>query len=99
MTTMTDFQMIRQLCAEYAPKVRGLLSEQEEQTIRRVLELDTRTEIELQNVRDMVVMFYGERASAARAAGDYAAFDKWEDAMSAITCAIDSVKFSRGMEV
>lgn len=59
MTTKTDFHAIQELREKYAPKVRGIVSGEEAKTIYEVLEIDKRNNIELQNIRDMVVMIYG----------------------------------------
>lgn len=58
MTTKTDFHAIQELREKYAPKVRGIVSGEEAKTICEVLEIDKRNNIELQNIRDMVVMIY-----------------------------------------
>lgn len=60
MTTKTDFHAIQELREKYAPKVRGIVSGEEAKTICEVLEIDKRNNIELQNIRDMVVMIYGQ---------------------------------------
>lgn len=58
MTTKTDFHAIQELREKYTPKVRGIVSGEEAKTICEVLEIDKRNNIELQNIRDMVVMIY-----------------------------------------
>lgn len=65
MTTKTDFHAIQELREKYAPKVRGIVSGEEAKIIYEVLEIDKRNNIELQNIRDMVVMFcnYTRRCS------------------------------------
>ena len=60
MTTKTDFHAIQELREKYAPKVRGIVSGEEAKAIYEVLEIDKRNNIELQNIRDMVVMIYGQ---------------------------------------
>ena len=90
MTTKTDFHAIQELREKYTPKVRGIVSGEEAKTICEVLEIDKRNNVELQNIRDMVVMIYGQW------------FDKsaeYRDAMSAIICVIDYEKFKRGIGV
>lgn len=99
MTTKTDFRAISELHDAYTPAQRGIVSEKEAGTIRRILELESRTPIELCNIRDMVVMLYGDWGDTARDGGNMERFDMLRDAMSAITCVIDSVKWARGMEV
>ena len=60
MTTKTDFHAIQELREKYTPKMRGIVSSEEAKTICEVLEIDKRNNIELQNIRDMVVMIYGQ---------------------------------------
>ncbi len=99
MTTKTDFHAIRELHDAYTPAQRGIVNAEEAKTIRRILELESRTPIELCNIRDMVVMLYGDWGDTARDGGNMERFDMLRDAMSAITCVIDDVKLERGMEV
>ena len=99
MTTKTDLHAITELQAAYEPKRRGIVTEDEAKKITEILELESRNNIELQNVRDMTVMLYDRRVDMAREAGDMVEFDKLRDAMSAITCVIDNMKWERGMEV
>lgn len=97
MTTKTDFHAIQELKKKYTPKVRGIVSGEEAKII-----------IELQNIRDMVVMIYGKWFDKSRdqyledKKKGVQAVDKsaeYLDAMSAITCVIDHEKFKRGMGV
>ena len=99
MTTKTDFQEIAALQASYEPKHRGVVTEDEAKKIKDILELENRSEIELHNVRDMVVMLYDQRVDSAREAGDMVEFDKLRDAMSAIVSIIDGEMFDKGIEV
>lgn len=48
MTTKTDFHAIQELREKYTPKVRGIVSGEEDKTICEVLEIDKRSNIELQ---------------------------------------------------
>lgn len=108
MTTKTDFHAIQELREKYTPKVRGIVSGEEAKIIYEVLEIDKRNNIELQNIRDMVVMIYGQWFDKSR--DQYLedkkkgaqAVDKsaeYLDAMSAIICVIDYEKFKRGLGV
>lgn len=108
MTTKTDFHAIQELRKRYTPKTRGVVTDEEAKIIREVLEIGKRNGIELQNVRDMVVMLYGQWFNEARDQyiqaknKDRQAFDKsveYLDAMSAITYIIDQEKFKRGIGV
>ncbi len=104
----TDFHAIQELREKYTPKMRGIVSGEEAKTIYEVLEIDKRNNIELQNIRDMVVMIYGQWFDKSRdqyledKKKGVQAVDKsaeYLDAMSAIICVIDYEKFKRGMGV
>lgn len=106
MVTKTDYHSIMELKEKYTPKQRGFVSKEEAEIIRSVLEIPERNDIELQNIRDMVVILYGQWAEHMReverrdndtAAGDM--FSMFMDAMSAITHIVDVEKVRRGLEV
>lgn len=71
MTTKTDFHSIMELKENFKPKERGWIDQKEAAQVKNVLELDARTDIELQNIRDMAVMLYGRWSSSSRENGDY----------------------------
>lgn len=98
MTTKTDFYSIRELKEKYTPEQRGIVKEAEIKMIREALEINTRTNIELQNVRDMTVMLYSKWTDAAMESDSKKAMELM-DTMSAICCVIDQEKWGRGMEV
>jgi len=95
----TDFHMITDLKACYRPKTRGIVSNDEALLIQQKLQLPNRTDVELQNVRDITVMLYGQWASTAQDQGDTAKAMTFMDAMSAITAVIDQEKTARGLDV
>lgn len=97
MTTKTDFQAIRELQQRFSPTVRGVLSQAEVQLITSILELADRTNIELQNIRDASVAYYGAAADAAR--DDASKAMELMDAMSGVCGVIDQEKFRRGMSI
>ena len=107
MTTKTDFHAIMELKEKYTPKRYGIVYADEAEIIKKVLEIEERTPIELQNIRDMVVMLYGQWADVERRPGEDSGKLERElnqaysymDAMSAITYIIDAEKIGRGMEV
>ena len=68
MTTKTDFHSIMELKENFKPKERGWIDQEEAAQVKKVLELDGRTDIELQNIRDMAVMLYGQWSSSSPAA-------------------------------
>lgn len=65
MTTKTDFHAIQELREKYTPKVRDIVSGEEAKTICEVLEIDKRNNVELQNIRDMVVMIRAPPTASA----------------------------------
>lgn len=102
MTTKTDYHSIMELKEQYKPCNRGFVNQYEVNQIETVLEIKERNNIELQNVRDMVVMLYSRWANPVRDQESHGQWDKraeMMDAMSAICFVIDQEKFKRGMEV
>lgn len=99
MTTKTDYHALKELQNIYHPVTRGIVTENEARTICNVLELDVRNDIELQNIRDMAVMLYSERAEQYRADGDINIAIVEIDAMSAVCAVIDREKVKRRLEV
>lgn len=99
MTTKTDFHSLMELKEAFHPKERGWINQEEAALVMKVLELDGRTDIELQNIRDMTVMLYGRWSSSSRADGKYEEMDTYMDAMSAICAVVDDLKMRRGLGV
>lgn len=100
MTTKTDYHAITELKKVYTPAQRGIVCGAEVEKISTVLEIKSRNNIELQNVRDMAVLLYGRWSEAERAKEDRVQETmELMDAMSAICCVIDQEKFNRGLEV
>lgn len=97
MTTKSDFQSIRELLDDFKPQERGWISAEEADQIRTALELKQRSAIELQNIRDMTVLFLARRSEEQRDNTDQVV--ETMDIMSAVTHVIDMERFSRGMEV
>ena len=50
MTTKTDFHSIMELKENFKPKERGWIDQKEAAQVKNVLELDARTDIELQKM-------------------------------------------------
>ena len=92
MTTKTDFHAIMELKEAYRPTQRGIVSGAEAEKIMSTLEIKSRNDIELQNVRDMTVMLYSRWSERMREkeVGDSCVMELM-DAMSAICCVIDVV--------
>lgn len=99
MVTKTDMQAVYELQGKYVPAQQGILSDNETATIRGVLEIGTRSDIELQNIRDVTVMAYAQMVDAARKDGRNDDAFRFMDMASAICAAIDQEKCSRGMPV
>lgn len=99
MTTKTDFHAIKELREKYTPAYPGIVNAAEAELIREVLEISARSDIELQNARDVVVMMYGKWADAQEQKDNHPAMMELMDAMSAICAVIDQEKFQRGLPV
>ena len=84
----TNFTLLRNLEKVYTPEERGYINEEEQKLVKTELQLETATILELRNMRDMVVFFYGRK-------DDMVSWDK----MSAITYVIDCLLADRGAEV
>ena len=78
----TNFQMVRDF-SDYMPERRGFTSNEEMQRIAEHFGLAEMTALELQNLRDFVVLWYR---------GDHMS-DKFE-AMLSITAGIDHYKYA-----
>lgn len=88
MITKTNFHMLREF--NMKPEHFGVLNGNEVEQIRNHFQLEERSNIDLQNLRDFVVMFYSGKTR-----------DNIEmyDRMSGIVGVIDKEKWNRGMEV
>lgn len=89
----SNYQMLRNF-ENFKPQNRGLVNEEEIEVIEKHFYIKERTDVELQNLRDFVVMYYTMKMERKNA--DY--FNQM-DIMSAITFIIDSEKVNRGLEV
>lgn len=99
MTTKTDHQAVMELKQTYVPAERGIVNAAEEKLIREVLELGSRNDIELQNIRDTAVMMYSRWADTLQQANNIGAIVGVIDTMSAVTHVIDMEKIRRGLDV
>lgn len=88
MVTKTNFHMLRDL--NFKPKNFGVLSGDEVEILKEYFQIDERSNIELQNLRDFVVMYFSEKKR-----DDFETYDL----MSGIVGVIDAEKWKRGMEV
>lgn len=97
--TKSTFKAIQGLHDRFSPTQMHVISDQEADTIRSELELNGRTNLEIQDVRDMAVMMYSQYAEIAEKKRGLEAMRAELDAMSAICAVIDNEKTKRGMDV
>lgn len=97
MTTKTDIQSVMALKKQFTLTQRGIISQTDEETIRQVLELGQRNFIELQNVRDTVVLLYIRWAGSPQLANNIPAIKKAVDTMCAICYVINQEMSKREM--
>lgn len=97
MTNKTDAAMLTELKAKFKPAARGVLSASEIDLVETTLQIKDRTDVELQNVRDMAVMFWGRLADPANNP-PAVAMDRMDE-ISGICGVIDMEKSRRGMPV
>lgn len=89
----TNFQMVRDF-ESYKFEKWGFISEKERRDVESVFCIKERTNIDLCNLRDFIVMYYGLQADK-----DNKKSLELMDKMSAITAVIDEEKWNRGMKV
>lgn len=97
--TKTTFHAIQGLHERFSPAKMHVISDKEAGLIRTELELEARTDLEVQDVRDMAVMLYSQYAEIAEKKHGLVAMQTEMDAMSAICAVIDAEKSRRGMDV
>lgn len=90
----TNYQMLMEL-KEFKPYRQGILNNTEVTMLKAVLRLDERSDVELQNLRDFVVMYYSMKIENATPKERMTQMD----IMSGICGVIDNEKWNRGMEV
>jgi len=93
----TNFQMVRTF--KYEPENEGFCTAEEVKLIENHFKIKERSDVELQNLRDFIVMWYSRIEDKALEEGRRDDFYKLSDTLSAITGVIDHNKFHRGMEV
>lgn len=98
MVTKSDFRSVMELHKQFTPATLRFITEDEKKVIQSTLELDGRTNIELENIRNAVVMLYQQWAESARNRNDMDKALQEMDAMDAICTVVDQLKLERGME-
>lgn len=93
----TNFQMVKTY--EHNVKNKGFCTEEEVNRIKEHFNIKNRQDIELQNLRDFIVMYYSNKSKEIDIVINYDEVMKISDAMSAITYIIDMEKINRGMEI
>lgn len=94
----TNFQMVRDLYW-YEPENSGTTSMSEIKMLREHFGLDEMTKLELQNLRDMVVIMYSNWTREARSKNDWDEFDSKQDAMQSIVAVIDLALYGERQEI
>ena len=84
---------------DYAPNKRGKTSEEEIGMLTRHFGLDKMSVLELQNLRDMVVMVYSSWIERSAETERQDLVYKQSQAMMSITAVIDMFKYKAGAEV
>ena len=94
----TNFQMIMDI-RDYRPETRGVTSIGEIKMLMNHFGLDKMSLLELQNLRDMVVLMFREWMQDDRSKGEIDEMMSKSDAMQSITAVIDRFKMKAGGEV
>lgn len=92
----SNIEMLRELDSEYTPENRGFVSMDEIYLINKKLCLDFMNELDLRNLRDMVVMWYASRMNDEEYTIDE--HMKFMDKMSAVTHVIDTKMYNLNLE-
>lgn len=87
MIVKTNFTMLREF-SDFKPKNFGFLDRNEVERIRNQFQIAERSDLDLQNLRDFVVLYYSKKRDIENA-----------DIMSGIVGVIDQEKVNRGLEV
>ena len=87
MIVKTNFTMLREF-SDFKPRSFGFLDGNEVERIRNQFQIAERSDLDLQNLRDFVVLYYSEKRDIENA-----------DILSGIVGVIDQEKVNRGLEV
>ena len=88
MITKSNYYMLKNL--NFKPKGFGILDGKEVEYLRKHFQIDERSNVDLQNLRDFVVMYFEDKTRNSM---------EQYDIMSGIVGVIDEEKYSRGLEV
>lgn len=91
----TNFQMIMDI-RDYRPETRGFTSISEIRMLMNHFGLDKMSLLELQNLRDMVVLMFTQWMQDDRSKGEIDEMMSKSDAMQSITAVIDNFKIKAG---
>ena len=92
-TMKTNIQMLKELNEKYTPAKHGIVSMSEIYLINETLHLDEMDELQLRNLRDTTVLYFGVIMDNQKE------YFVMPDKMSAITAVIDQKLFNIGAEV
>lgn len=95
----TYAQRLMELEKTYTPESRFFTTAKEMETVKTVLGLADLNDFELQNMRDMAVMFFNSKADNALLNDEKDGFDRLWNIMQSVTAVIDNVKWNRGLAV
>lgn len=90
----SNYQMLVEI-KDWKPQEHMIISEDKANFIISHFKIKERSDIELQNLRDFVVLYYSTQVKKT----DSIVYMDEMDKMSAITYIIDDEKYHRGMEV
>lgn len=91
----TNFQMIMDI-RDYRPETRGITSVSEIRMLMNHFGLDKMSLLELQNLRDMVVLMFTQWMQDDRSKSEIDEMMSKSDAMQSITAVIDNFKIKAG---
>ena len=94
----SNYQMCKEML-DYDLKQKGKLTFKEMNDIEILFNIKKRENIELQNLRDFVVIFFTNKFKEYDIVKEINKALEIQDKMSAIVAVIDEEKFSRGMPV
>lgn len=94
----SNYQMLREF-KDFKPQLYGILSKAEMHIIRERFEIGKRSEIDLYNLRDFVMLYYDDLGHDELVNNRYKEFRKLQNIMSGIVGVIDAEIARRGMAV